>query len=434
MNKVICDVCGTTYPETASQCPICGCAKPENAEIVAADGIQSEAAAGTYSHTKGGHFSKSNVRKRNKIAAAPVVKASSKASKENGNSEESNKGLVIAIVLLILAILAMLCYIYFTYFSDGLFGSKSNEATTTAPSVSESLNTTPTTEPVIKCTALELSDTVLELDAVGNAWLLNVTATPNDTTDKIIYSTSDPNVATVTSEGRVTAVGAGTAVITITCGDITAECKVTCDIPEETTEATTEPTTAPTTEPSTEPVEEFKLNRSDISFFKLDEEWTLYRGSVSLNQITWSSDDESIATFDKGVVKCVGAGITNVHAEYNGTKVSCIIRCRLPVETEPPTEPTLPDSEFPDADTTDVEISHTDVTIKGDESFNLLLLDKDDKPITVTWYVEKPDICTVSGNKVTGVKKGKSNVYCIYGEKMYICIVRVSSTSDGAVG
>ena len=26
MNKIICDVCGTDYPETAAQCPICGCA------------------------------------------------------------------------------------------------------------------------------------------------------------------------------------------------------------------------------------------------------------------------------------------------------------------------------------------------------------------------------------------------------------------------
>ena len=24
MSKIICDVCGTRYPETAEQCPICG--------------------------------------------------------------------------------------------------------------------------------------------------------------------------------------------------------------------------------------------------------------------------------------------------------------------------------------------------------------------------------------------------------------------------
>ena len=25
MSKIICDICGTSYPETATQCPICGC-------------------------------------------------------------------------------------------------------------------------------------------------------------------------------------------------------------------------------------------------------------------------------------------------------------------------------------------------------------------------------------------------------------------------
>ena len=32
MNKVICDVCGTMYPDTAKQCPICGCAAAEPVE------------------------------------------------------------------------------------------------------------------------------------------------------------------------------------------------------------------------------------------------------------------------------------------------------------------------------------------------------------------------------------------------------------------
>ena len=35
--KVICDVCGTTFPETATHCPICGCAKSPAAQTVAGD-------------------------------------------------------------------------------------------------------------------------------------------------------------------------------------------------------------------------------------------------------------------------------------------------------------------------------------------------------------------------------------------------------------
>ena len=31
MDKVICDICGTSYPATADQCPICGCEKSAEA-------------------------------------------------------------------------------------------------------------------------------------------------------------------------------------------------------------------------------------------------------------------------------------------------------------------------------------------------------------------------------------------------------------------
>ncbi len=58
MNKIVCDVCGTSYPEDAVQCPICGTAKTDS----------SKTASGTetgYAHVKGGRFSQANVRKRN---------------------------------------------------------------------------------------------------------------------------------------------------------------------------------------------------------------------------------------------------------------------------------------------------------------------------------------------------------------------------------
>ena len=63
MNKVICDVCGTSFPETSEQCPICGCAKLPTAPAVAAEDSQ-VAAEGTtaYSYVKGGRFSKANVK------------------------------------------------------------------------------------------------------------------------------------------------------------------------------------------------------------------------------------------------------------------------------------------------------------------------------------------------------------------------------------
>jgi hypothetical protein len=61
---------------------------------------------------------------------------------------------------------------------------------------------------------------------------LVVTVEPSDTTDKIIWTTSDDSVATVNG-GVVTAVFNGNAIITVTCGDFSATCSVSISGIEE---------------------------------------------------------------------------------------------------------------------------------------------------------------------------------------------------------
>ena len=64
MNKIICDVCGTSYPETETQCPICGCARPGDTAGVSGETGTGKSAS-SYNFVRGGHFSKGNVRRRN---------------------------------------------------------------------------------------------------------------------------------------------------------------------------------------------------------------------------------------------------------------------------------------------------------------------------------------------------------------------------------
>lgn len=77
------------------------------------------------------------------------------------------------------------------------------------------------------CTAISLSDSTKSVTALGN-FTLTATVTPADTTDDVIWSTSDATVATVAA-GVVSVVGLGTATITATCGEQTATCAVSCD-------------------------------------------------------------------------------------------------------------------------------------------------------------------------------------------------------------
>ena len=66
MSKIICDVCGTSYPETASQCPICGSARSGDVQVVADSKPGSdEAAPRGLQNLKGGRSSNKNVLERN---------------------------------------------------------------------------------------------------------------------------------------------------------------------------------------------------------------------------------------------------------------------------------------------------------------------------------------------------------------------------------
>lgn len=463
MNKVICDVCGTMYPDNASQCPICGCAKSANNEVIPADGTQSDNTAGEYNYTKGGHFSKSNVRRRSKAAervpkAAAVMDADDEDSEQEDTSSQSNKGLIIAIVLLIVAIVGMLCYIFFTYFADDLFGG----ATEPASTISTTTEATQTDFVEIKCEGLDLQvpNDEIVLEKVGHAWLLKIATSPADTTDEITYTTSNPSVATVSPEGRVTAVGGGTAIITVKCGDVVKECKVVCNFGtepteetvEETTEATepTEETTEPTTKP-TEPevdVSKFYLfpRRDGDCTINVDESFTLQLrdGNGKRVDVEWTATVEGYFTIDGDVI--TGIKPTPIDADeadkvravctFEGVDFFCIIRVRHPVSTEPVEPPTTTEYNGPTIDDPGYKISHVDVTIRGGEKFTLTLQDSNGQPIETSWESEKPGVVAIDGNTITGKTKGTTVVSFRVANYVYECIVRVSSTvkDDGAVG
>lgn len=74
------------------------------------------------------------------------------------------------------------------------------------------------------CTGITLDKDTLTI-ARGETATLTATVEPADTTDKVVWSSKDDNIATV-KDGVVTAVGQGETTITATCGNQTASCKV----------------------------------------------------------------------------------------------------------------------------------------------------------------------------------------------------------------
>ena len=85
--------------------------------------------------------------------------------------------------------------------------------------------------------SVTLNKTSLVLEA-GQGERLTATVTPADTTDKLVWSSTNPAVAVVDENGMVVAKGAGTAAIQVVSGEKSASCTVT--VTER--EAVTKPT------------------------------------------------------------------------------------------------------------------------------------------------------------------------------------------------
>lgn len=271
MSKIICDVCGTRYPDTAEQCPICG-------HIRAASGKTAEDVlvlddAHTESHTKvrGGRFSKANVKKRTGNAityeAAPAKsKAAKKAEAvqpaadediftEDKQNRKANTILNILLVIVIVALLVVMGYILTQHVLPAM--NKPEETLpppTVMPTETEAIETEPveTEEPTFPCEELVLEETEILLTEYEQKWLINVEVKPENTTDVLTFTSADELIATVDDEGCITALAEGQTVITISCGDIQVEYDVICLFPGVEIKPGEVPTDPPPTEPPVE--------------------------------------------------------------------------------------------------------------------------------------------------------------------------------------
>lgn len=348
MSKIICDICGTTYPDTAKCCPICGCTRDDAAALLGGeltDEITDEPKG------RGGHFSPAKKRKEifdfDEVNPPKTGAAGNQASapkrEEPMDDEEPydeeprhNTGVVILLTALIAVLLLSAGFLFVRYFLPGLKGGDSS-AKSTQPETSEAAKTEE-----IPCQNLVLLSGEAKLYSVGGLHAINVFAQPENTTDKITFRSADESVATVDETGLVTAVGQGTTEIHITCGSQEEICPVTVTIEEETTAPTEGETTAATeggntdateateatTAPTTNPDVKLKLKKTDISLGVHYEFQLLLNCKLEQNAVQWSSEHPNIASVDaEGNVKALKKGTTSITAKYGDQEVSCIVRC-----------------------------------------------------------------------------------------------------------
>lgn len=386
MSKVVCEICGTKYLDTASNCPICGwkrstaaeaaagsddfdlgfldaelkndeLVQPEPEETLSMD-VQEEKPAAPSKKKEAFDFDAVNSgrapapkRKRAPAPAPAPVEEPEEDEEEEEEEEESrsNPFLVIILVILIVALLATSGFIFWKYY---LGGNQTKEET--IPTTVETVMETEETEaPTVPCTGLSLVSGIDDLTAEGQFWLLHVKASPEDTTDVITYTSADPSIVTVNEEGRVTAVKEGSTEIVITCGNQTIKAPVTVSF-QEIIEAETEPVEtaaeAETETAETEAVEEetegeapeetkrevnpdavLKLKRTDMTFGIRGVYATLeLEGELTPEDVKFTSRNTNVATVNaKGEVTAAGPGLTVITVTYGDQSVECIIRCNF---------------------------------------------------------------------------------------------------------
>lgn len=399
MSKIICDICGTSYADTATQCPICGCVRPAQPQPVPEENVSNSG----YTYVKGGRFSKSNVKKR------------AKGEKKPANKEDGKKNAVILIIAVFLVgIIALGVILFATGFFDMFAPGKGTPETTPAP-------TEPTNPPVVSCEGLVIVNSLYTLEQPGDVALIDCRKIPAEATDVVTFTSENEEVATVDEKGKVTAVQNGTTNILITCGNVTESCEIIVG-------------------DGIFPVE-LTLTETTIVLKNVGDTAVIYDGPIPVEKITWTSDNEFIASVDGGVVTAVASGPATITATYMGKSATCDVLCDI--------EPTGNNGGITeDGDGIGEDggnstqsgnlliytqyglLAANDASINVNDTLSLYLGDSSGKRINCTWTcADNIESISITGNVVKGLKSSNKNpipVTTVYEGKTYTCVIRVN--------
>ena len=243
----------------------------------------------------------------------------------------------------------------------------------------------------------ELTETSLQ---ERNSLQLNAVLAPEGADGTVVWTSSNPEVASVDQSGLVTAVFEGTATITAAVGSsLSATCTVTV---------------------TPIPVDGIALSETELA---------LYEGGtssliVTINpdgargNVVWESDAPEIVSVDEsGNVTAVAIGSANIIASVEGVegiKATCAVTVSaIPVEG--------------------IALSVNTLALKVDDTEQLtVILTPEGAKADITWTSDAPEVATVDENGlVTAVAEGTANIKASVGSIEAVCVVTVAKT--GAV-
>ena len=233
----------------------------------------------------------------------------------------------------------------------------------------------------------------------GQTISVSATVSPDYAYDRsVTWSSDNPTVATVDAEGRITAVGVGTANVMVRANDgsgVSASCQVTVN------PILAESLTLSVTEWSGKVGETMTLNA------------TVSPDNTSDKTVTWSSSDVSVATVDaNGKVTAVSLGNTTITATSGSVSATCAVTV-VPTPVESLT----------------LSASIWGGTVGESIALIATVLPENATDKAVTWRSSDKRVATVDANgNVTAVSLGTAVITATCGSVSETCAVTVVAT------
>ena len=250
--------------------------------------------------------------------------------------------------------------------------------------------------------SLSLDPGEYTLESIGSSFKIAPVFYPEDATDtEVSWTSADPKIASVSSDGTVTAIGPGTTAITAAAagGAITSKCVVTV----------------------LSPALAIKISDSRLSLEEGEEaslSASVFPSDATQSTLTWRSDKPEVATVDQNCnVRAVKAGVAVITVSVSETVFET---CTVTVVSR----------------VTGISFDVDELEILPGEShqLNVTVLPENASVPDVNWSSDNAKVAKVSDTGlVTGLSAGEATIHAVTkdGGKMATCLVKVGTPVSG---
>ena len=264
----------------------------------------------------------------------------------------------------------------------------------------------------IPCTSITITPESHTFTDVGQEITLTSQVVPNNTTNKILWSSTNTNIATV-NNGIVTAISEGQCTIIANCGNYQDTCNIIVEIEQD------------------EIIEEqnsITLNQKNITINRIGENGLIFAmlsESLEGKQVIWSSSDTNIAVVSSysstsALITSRGEGSCIITANCEGYQDTCIIEVTEIIDT----------TSNPCTSITISPKSHTFTNVEQEITLTSQIVPSNTTD-EIIWYSSNPAIAKVENGKVTSVSKGQCTITLSCGNCQDTCniIVNINQSS-----